>query len=278
MKHLLLFLLLIPLASASIVINQVLYDPIATESGGEAVELRNTGSLAVDISGWVIATESSDVDATIPNGAILQPGSTYLIADEGWDANKDDKSWRSADYEEKITLGNSDSGVALLANGTVIDAVGWGDVEGIEGSLYDGSPAVLVASGRSLLRTQDTNDNSEDFTESIADFQPGIPVPVIADVVITAPVIEISKSLNLAPEGVLSIKNNGVSAVSIKLLFNDFACKNFTISKSAISLDGPSEFTIQPNSEHKSKVGLRIPVNAVPGKYTSTLRVIISGS
>ncbi|VVB81130.1 Lamin Tail Domain protein [uncultured archaeon] len=279
MKILMLLLMLLPLVSASVVINQVLYDPVATESGGEAVELKNTGSSAVDISDWIIASESSATDATVPDGTILQAGATYLIADEGWGDSKDDKSWRSADHEEKITLGNSDSGIALLSNGTIMDAVGWGDVEGIEESLYEGSPAALVASGKSLLRTQDTNDNSKDFIESVADFQEGIPVPVTADVIISAPVIEISKSLNLAPEGVLSIRNNGAVKVNIKLLFNDFVYKNFTISKTAISLDGPSEFVVEPNAEHKSKVSLRIPANAVPGKYASTLRVIItSGS
>ena len=265
-----------PLVSANVVINQVLYDPIGTESGGEAVELKNIGSSAVDISGWVIATESSDTDAIVPDNTILSAGDVYLIADENWNSSKDDESWRSADHEERITLGNSDSGVALLANGSVVDAVGWGDAEGIEDNLYEGSPAVLVSPGKTLLRTQDTNDNSEDFVEAVADFQPGIPVPVSADVVISVPSIEVSKSLNLAPEGILSIKNNGDVPVSVKLIFNDLRCKNSTISKSAISLDGPLEFTILAKTEHRSKVSLRIPANAVPGKYASTLRVIIS--
>ena len=92
----------------------------------------------------------------------------------------------------------------------------------------------------------------------------------------SAPAIEISKALNLAPEGTLSIKNNGDSSVSIKLIFNDLVFKNYTISKSAISLDGPSEFSVQAKSEYKAKVSLRIPANVVPGKYTSTLRVLIA--
>lgn len=275
MKNAILLLLLMPLVSASVVINQVLYDPVGTESGGEAVELKNTGSSAFDISGWVLATESSDTDATLPDNTILPAGAVYLIADENWNSSKDDESWRSADHEERITLGNSDSGVALISNGSIVDAVGWGDAEGIEDNLYEGSPAALVSTGKVLLRTQDTNDNSEDFVEAAADFQAGIPVPVSADVVISVPSIEVSSSLNLVPEGVLSIKNNGDSSVSVKLIFNDLHYKNSTISKSAISLDGPSEFTIQAKTEHRSKVTLRIPAGAVPGKYTSTLRVLL---
>ncbi len=278
MKKILLLLLFVPFVSAEVVINQVLYDPISTESGGEAVELKNEGSSAVDASGWIIKTESSDADATLPDGSIIAPGASFLIADEGWDANKDDKSWRSADHEEKITLGNSDSGIALLSGAEVIDAVGWGDIEGIEGELYEGSPASLVASGMALLRAKDSDDNSKDFTESAPDFMEGIAVPITANVTISLPAIEISKSLHLAPEATLSIKNNGDSPVTIKLVFNDFHYKNNTIPKSAISLDGPLEFIVEAFSEHKSKVSLRIPVNSVPGSYASTLRVITSGS
>jgi hypothetical protein len=278
MKYAMLILLFAPFVSASVVINQVLYDPVNTESGGEAVELKNAGDSSVDISGWVLATESSATDATVPESTILAPGAAFLIADVGWDENKDDASWRSADYEEKITLGNTDSGVALVVNGSVMDAVGWGDADGMDGTLYEGSPASMVSVGNALLRTKDTDDNSQDFVESAADFQPGIPVPMTINVSITTPVIEVSKSLNLAPEGILSIKNNGAEPVNIKLVFNDFHYKNYTIAKNAVDIDTSKEFTVQPAAEHKSKVSLRIPVGTVPGTYTSTLRVIISGS
>ncbi|MBW3016280.1 hypothetical protein KY309_01585 [Candidatus Woesearchaeota archaeon] len=226
----------------------------------------------------MIDTESFLNDAVIPDNTVLAAGGFYLIADAGWDDSKDDDSWRSADFEERITLGNSDSGVALVANGSVVDAVGWGDVEGIEDNLFEGTPAALVSPGRALLRTQDTDDNSEDFVEAVADFQDGIPVSLSAEVIVSVPVIEVSDSLNLDPEGVLSIRNNGDSAVSVKILFNDLRFKDNVIPKTALSLDGPSEFVVQPNSEHESMVSLRIPSNVVPGKYTSTLRVLISGS
>jgi hypothetical protein len=270
MKYILPILLVIPFVSAQVVINQVLYDPIKTESGGEAVELKNIGSSAVDISGWILMTESSDADATLPS-TVLQPGESFLVSDIGWDVNKDDSGWRSADYEEKITLGNADSGVALIADGDVVDAVGWGDAEE---SLFEGSPAVMVAVGNSLLRIEDSDDNSQDFVESAADFQDGIPVPVTAPITVSAPLIEVSKSLNLAPEGILSIKNNGGSAFQVKLVFNDFRFKNSTIPKSAVSVDGPVEFVVQPLSEHKSRISLKVPPNSVSGTYTSTIRVI----
>ena len=60
-------------AQAEVVIYQVLYDPVGTESGGEAVELKNTGDEPVDVSGWMIATDSSNHDATLPSNTLLLP-------------------------------------------------------------------------------------------------------------------------------------------------------------------------------------------------------------
>jgi len=268
-------LLLAQLVQAGVVINQVLYDPVGTESGGEAVELKNSGSSAVDISGWILATESSDKDATIPDNTILQPGAVFLIADEGWDDLKDDSNWKSADYEEKITVGNSDSGIALISGGSVVDAVGWGDEANIENNMYEDSPTLPVPAGKALLRTQDTDDNSEDFVEAVADFQPGIPVPLTANVTISLPSIEISPFLDLNPEATLTIRNNGADSVDIKLVFNDFHYKNHTIPKSAVDFDD-SEFTVDAGEKYEAKIRLEIPIGSVPGTYTSTLRVIIS--
>ncbi len=275
MKYLITMLLLAQLVQAGVVINQVLYDPVGTESGGEAVELKNSGSSAVDISGWILSTESSDADATIPDNTVLQPGAVFLIADEGWDDLKDDSSWKSADYEEKITVGNSDSGIALISGGSVVDAVGWGDEANIENNMYEGSPAAPVSSGRALLRTQDTDDNSEDFVEAAADFQPGIPVPLTANVTISLPSIEISPFLDLNPEATLTIRNNGADSVDIKLVFNDFHYKNHTIPKSAVEIDD-SEFTVDAGEKYEAKIRLEVPVGTISGTYTSTLRVIIS--
>ena len=111
-------------ASAGVVIQQVLYDPNGTESGGEAVELKNVGSVPIDISGWVLSTDNSASDARIPEGVVLLPNEGFLVADEGWDDLKDDPDWRPANHLEKITLGNSKGFVALRDGDVQVDAVG----------------------------------------------------------------------------------------------------------------------------------------------------------
>ena len=176
-------LALLNAAQASVVISQVLYDPINTESGGEAVEIRNDGSSAVDIGRWVLATEASATDAAIPEGTVLSAGSTFLIADSGWSSAKDNPEWKSANLEETITMANSDSGAALKdSSGAIIDALGWGNPANIKQGLYEGTPASSVSAGKALARTKDTGSNAADFAEAEPMFFSGEIVEIVVNV------------------------------------------------------------------------------------------------
>ena len=171
--QIIIFLTVMQVAFAeSVVISQVLYDPLAPESGGEAIELYNPTADAVNISGWVIATEISDTDATLPN-AVIRSGGYYLIADEGWASGRDNPGWPEANHEEKMTISNSNAGVAIKNSTNVIDAVGWGDPAGIETGLYEGTPHPGSSPGQALVRINrdaDTDNNSHDFTSMVPDF------------------------------------------------------------------------------------------------------------
>lgn len=175
--------LVLPQVQAAVVISQVLYDPLGAESGGEAVELRNDGSSVVDISGWMLATEASAADATLPAGTSLSAGATYLMADSGWNSAKDNPSWKQADHEETLTMANSNSGVAIKdSSGAIIDAVGWGDAAEIKPGLWEGSPAEEVEAGQALVRNQDTNNNIADFDEAEPSFFGGSTVMITVNV------------------------------------------------------------------------------------------------
>lgn len=167
MKKLIVWLLFIPVVLGNVQIHQVLYDPLNTESGGEFIQLYNDDIYPADISGWKIQTSTSPQDVVFPSGTIIPGESYYLIADKGWNESKDDSSWPDAHLEETITLKNSDSGIALLVDTLVIDAVGWGNAPD---GLYEGTAAVDVEAGKSLLRVQDTGNNADDFIESIPVF------------------------------------------------------------------------------------------------------------
>lgn len=146
---------------ADIEINQVLYDPIGTESGGESIVLYNNGPSA-SLEGYRIATSATENDVVFDN-ITLKPNSYFVVADAGWDEKKDEDSYPSADLLEPITMKNSDSGIALYRDDVLVDAVGWGD----NPIYYEGTPSSEVPSGKALLRVNHTGDNSIDFIESI---------------------------------------------------------------------------------------------------------------
>jgi hypothetical protein len=185
MKAILLLLAVVlasPSVHAGVVISQVLYDPGA-ESGGEAVELRNDGTTAADISFWLLSTEASLTDATVPNGTLLPAGGTYLVADEGWSSAKDNAAWRNADTEQTLTMANANSGVALKdSTGRIIDAVGWGDAAEIKQGLFEGAPAAQVAAGKALVRQKDTGNNAADFAEGEPSFFSGETVVIVVNI------------------------------------------------------------------------------------------------
>lgn len=274
-KQIMVILLLSASVMANVVISQVLYDPVGTESGGEAIELKNTGSSVVDLSDWVIATEASATDIKIPQGKFISPGETFLVADVGWSTKRDDSEWKTADLEDTMTLGNSDSGIALKdASDNIVDAVGWGDSEEIEDDLWEGVPANMVSEGKSLLRVDDTNDNSEDFVESSPNFFDGVPVLVVADITVSAPVVEVSDKLELAPDSFLVVKNNRDYPVVVDVRVSDLVFGKNVIAKENVDIEDES-FTVQPNEEKKIRVALK-DVSVPPGKYSSMFRVKVS--
>lgn len=162
-------------ASGNVVISEVYYDPAGSESGGEFIELYNPTSASIDISGFVIATESSMTDVIVGPGVVLGAGEYYLVADTGWSTLKDNLAWPAANLEDTLTMAGDDSGIALFDSlGNRVDAVGWGQSAAIADGLYEGLPASDAAEGKSLARVLDTGSNLADFEES--DPTPGIGV------------------------------------------------------------------------------------------------------
>ncbi len=167
------FLVAVNVVSAQVLITEVYYDPVATETGGEAVEIYNAGNYTADIGGLTIKTKSSAADLTIPTGTTLQARKYFLLADSGWNQSKDNPLWPEANYEEAMTLTNSDAGLALMNGSVILDAVGWGSSSS---ELFMGTPHTGASSGSSLQRVftdnfQNTNNNLADFFAASPDFK-----------------------------------------------------------------------------------------------------------
>jgi|GEM_PF-6624262 len=144
----------LPVATATVTIIEVLPNPIATQSGGEAVLLQNMDDSTIDISGWNLLTGTSTADVKLPANTTLCGKCTFLIADVGWSTKRDNVTWPLADYEETMTLVNLDSGVALFtAAGVRESAIMWGNPDFIPEELQTTSHALTTAPGMSIRRT-----------------------------------------------------------------------------------------------------------------------------
>ncbi|WP_278258884.1 lamin tail domain-containing protein [Nocardioides convexus] len=76
------------------------------DSAGDWVEILNTGTTAVDVSGWgVLDDDSSHTPARIPSGTVLQPGAYYVVT-----------------VEPGFGLGAADQARLLTGAGTVVDS------------------------------------------------------------------------------------------------------------------------------------------------------------
>ncbi len=250
MKTQILFLVLLVLAApayASVQISEVYYDPITTEYHGEALELYNSGSGPVDISGYVISTKTSATDAVLPQGAVIPAKGYYLITDTGWETGRDNASWPDADYEEDITLTNTDGGVALKnGNNSLLDAVGWGNPSNIPAGLYEGTPHSGVKEGISLQRIKDTNDNSADFIAAYPDWKNSKSTPSINGTGL-----------------ILTINITSIAPV----------IENITILTDDDSLTAGSQVMPLPNSQKDVKISARI---TFPGGYNANCTAVAS--
>lgn len=167
----LLAILLVPAFVSAVLISEVYYDPILHQSGGEAIELFNPLNESVDISNYTISTKMSAQAVIIPHGFSIPANGYFLIGDEDFSIKKDNESIPEADYESKITLGNTNSGIALYYNEQMIDAVGWGNPDLIGEGFYIGIPSNGANKGYSIQRIQNTQDNSIDFISALPDLK-----------------------------------------------------------------------------------------------------------
>lgn len=261
----------------SIIITQVLYDPVQ-ESGSEAVELFNPTTSAIDISGWLVSTEPSASDATIPEGTILLPKQYYLVADAGWNTLRDDLSWPAADHEEALTLANTDAGIAVSNTTHIIDAVGWGNPLNIESGLFEGKPYSEGTQGNSLRRLfnssyRDTNENSLDFYSAIPFFhnsslQQGAEIKVSAVVIggtISIDSISILQDDDILQGIQIAPVPKANKTITIRAQFS--AGSGLTVNVTVNSATWP--MTEVNASTYEAQVNM--PYSAPAGDYTATV-------
>jgi len=245
--YLTLLVILSNVTLAEVFISQVVPDPI---DGIEFIELYNDGFDPVNLTGWVIETEKAAKDAILKG--IILPHSHFIVADPGMNAS----------HEEVITLYNKDSGIALFdSSGAIKDAVGWGDEANIKEGLWEGTPAVNPSKGKSLARVNSTNNNFEDFIETIPIFIDG----VSAEVIVGSEDFEWS----ILPGQTKFMSVNGNSIVWLN--------KTYTSDQGKVEI--PLEYFTKPGNYDLSIDGVTKIVKILPTKALEPVgRVFLTGS
>ncbi len=148
----------------NVLINEVLYDPIGTDTGKEFIELYNPTDSDVSLENWSIETGNGanaddwSVGWTGIEGNKIRAGGYFLIGESGVN---------DTDYSVNLDLQNGPDSVRLKdGDGGVIDTLGWGTHTHPE--YYEGTPTDDVDEGISLERISggDTDNNSADFIEN----------------------------------------------------------------------------------------------------------------
>ncbi len=129
--------------TASVVISEIMYNPATEEVSpgvGEWVEIVNTGSQEVDLSGWLFDDEDATVWSPIPAGTTLDPLQIAVLFDQAFaTADEFRASWDIDDTALLVgidwaNLANSPSDtnevlMLLDSSGSVIDEVNFEDTE-----------------------------------------------------------------------------------------------------------------------------------------------------
>ncbi|RKZ28594.1 hypothetical protein DRQ36_10200, partial [bacterium] len=63
-----------------LVVNEIMYNPIGSDSYGEFIEFYNRGTVAIDASGWKVKDDNDYNEFEIPDGVIIAAGEFLVIA------------------------------------------------------------------------------------------------------------------------------------------------------------------------------------------------------
>ena len=171
-------------------INELLYDPIGTDSVGEFVELYNPGSSAVDLEGWAISDQDGTGPEVVFHGIVL-PAKGFLVISTGPGTNDSDLS----DGVGHLFLGKdlgmwSNTGDDCLltdSKGATADYLAYGSGGSVDPPPADSnwSGAIpIVPEGYSIGRLPDGNG-----TATPKDYQPLLPTMGSTNMVDPRPVV-----------------------------------------------------------------------------------------
>jgi len=157
--------------SEPIVINEIMQNPaVVNDTDGEWFEIVNTGTDIIDLNGWIIRDNGTDLH-TINESLVILPSEFLVLGSNG---NAELNGGVEVDYVYTgISLGNVDDELILVnSSGLIVDSVAWDD-----GSTFpDPNGASMILLDPSFDNGVGTNWNVSSTAFGAGDFgTPGTP-------------------------------------------------------------------------------------------------------
>ena len=151
-------------ASGATVISELLYDVSGPDTGQVFVELYGTPGTALGgLTLEGVNGTNGNVYKTVQLSGVIPADGVFVIGDDGGNGTS---QVANTDLVADIDLQNGPDSLVLRDANGILDALGYGD---FTSAIFagEGSPAVDVGAGWSLVRAQpliDTGDNGLDFS------------------------------------------------------------------------------------------------------------------
>ena len=122
-------------AHAAVIITEVMYDLSGTDTGREWVEITNTGSSPIDVSGYKFFEANTNHSLTLISGSgILQSGSSAIIADDPTKFSIDWPQYSDTLFDSSFSLSNTGEALALKDNTlTILNSITYDPSIGVAG-------------------------------------------------------------------------------------------------------------------------------------------------
>ena len=136
-----------------IIITEFFADTSGPDDNKEWFEIYNTTDHDIDITGWTIADNDTDSHTIGGTNPVIVPGKGYLVLGNSTSTALNGGAPVDYPYGTDITLGNSGDEIILLAGGTVINSIGYGNYKDTPHSIMSNagpSPTQGMATGMAL--------------------------------------------------------------------------------------------------------------------------------
>ncbi len=159
-------------AYAQVVINEIMYDVAGGDDGHEWIEVKNTGTTAIDLSLYRFFEAGVHHKLSAVLGTTLSSGGYAVIADDAVKFQIDFPSFSGVLYDSSFSLSNVGETLSIKLDDSVIDSVSY-----VPSELANGTGATLQKVGSSFVSLAATPGASSDAGNPVVNEPPGTEDP-----------------------------------------------------------------------------------------------------